>query len=104
MQHYLALLLFAMPAACDAADLYIFTRSGCHPCERLKEALKADQSLTDGFDVYLVDTQKSPAIAKQMRVESVPTVVVTRENAEVGRRVGWAGAQAFRDWLWRVTQ
>jgi thioredoxin-like negative regulator of GroEL len=101
VKHYLLLLVLVLPAACDAADLYIFTRPGCPPCERLKQALKADPSLTEGFDVFLIDTQKNPSIATRMRVGSVPTVVIQQDNAEVDRKVGWSGEQAFRAWLKR---
>lgn len=100
MKHYLgALLLLLLPSACLADDLYIFTREGCGPCERLKAAIASDPTLTDGCVVYLVDTAKHPLIAARRRVSAVPVVILERDGREIGRQVGFRDASELRRWI-----
>lgn len=99
MLRYLIAILIASQSVALADDIYIFTREGCGPCERLKTAIASDPTLTDGCVVYLVDTQKHPLIAARRRVSAVPVVILERDGREVGRQVGFRDASELRRWI-----
>lgn len=80
-------------------SVYIFSRPGCPPCESMHRALKADPSLLAGVDVFKVNTQDRPDIARRFSVTSVPVAVLVRDGKEVRRRVGWTNAADFAAWL-----
>lgn len=99
MRHFLAILLLLIAPATRGDDLFIFTRPGCSPCQRLKETLESDQSLTEGFTVYMIDTSQTPGLAAKRGVKAVPVLVVERAGREVARKVGYENAVALRQWL-----
>lgn len=92
-----ALALVCTQAAAD--DLYVFWRPGCSPCERLKETLVSDKSITAGYTVHLIDTQKHPAMAARHKVTGVPVLAILRDGKELKRRVGFADAKELQDWM-----
>lgn len=99
MRYAAALVLMLLVAATKADDLYLFTRPGCPPCDKLKAAIAADPSLVAGFDVYKVDTAARPDLAQTWKVSGVPVVVLVRDGKEIRRRVGFTTADDLRDWL-----
>lgn len=92
----LACLLASASAA--AVDLWVFTRDGCPPCERLWDALN-NQGLANGFELYVIDTTTFPSLAKKHGVSATPTSVLFSGGKEVDRKVGYDGASSYRAWL-----
>lgn len=95
-------LVFLLALACAQAaadDLYVFWRRGCSPCEKLKAALLADPSITAGYTVHLIDTQKYPELASKHKVSGVPVLAILRDGKELKRRVGFADAKELTDWM-----
>jgi thioredoxin-like negative regulator of GroEL len=99
MKRLIACLALVATSALGADDLYIFTREGCAPCERLKAAIASDPSITDGCVVYSVNVQRHPLIAAMRRVSAVPAVILERDGREIGRRVGFDTSLQLRNWI-----
>jgi thioredoxin-like negative regulator of GroEL len=99
MRLLLATLIAAAALEAAAAELWVFTRPGCGPCEALKATLKADPSLAAGYEVYLVDVKEQPRLATKHGVKAVPVLVLFSEGKECGRRVGYANKEELADWL-----
>lgn len=99
MRTLLCAALFLLVSVAAADDLYIFTRPGCSPCEKLHAAIKSDPSLTAGHDLYLIDTKQHPEVAAKYRIKAVPVLILFRDGKEVSRRVGFSSDQELKDWL-----
>lgn len=99
MRYALASALMLFVAVARGDELYVFSRPGCAPCDRLKAAIAADPSLVAGFEVYKVDTAQRPDIAKRWAVTAVPVCVIVRDGKELRRRLGFTNSDDLRDWL-----
>ena len=99
MRYALASLLMLFFAAARADELYVFTRPGCAPCEKLKAALEANPQLVVGFDVFKINTAQRPDIAKRWAVTAVPVCVIVRDGKQLRRRLGFTNVVDLRDWL-----
>lgn len=93
-----AIVAFAASFA-EADDLYVFTRPGCSPCEKLRATIERDPLLTAGHTLYLIDTKKYPEIAQKYRIKGVPVLILFREGKEISRRVGFSSEQELKEWL-----
>jgi thioredoxin-like negative regulator of GroEL len=80
--------------------LYIFTRSGCSPCDALKAALVRNPSITAGYTLHLIDTKESPELSARYAVKSVPTLVVLGAGKkELRRKSGYTSEASLQAWL-----
>jgi thioredoxin 1 len=70
-----------------AITLLEFTAAWCGPCKMLKPTLDA---LAKDYRVACseVDVERDPITAQRYDVRAMPTVVILRDGAEVGRMVG----------------
>jgi thioredoxin 1 len=75
--------------ATPGVTLVDFTAAWCAPCRQLTPIL---HQLADEYRgrarVVAVDVDDDPAVAQAFRVTAMPTVVLLRDGAEVGRFVG----------------
>lgn len=99
MKRALAALLMLLVTAARGDELYVFTRPGCPPCDKLKAALAAEPDLVVGFELFKVDTAARPDIARKWAITGVPVVVLVRDGKEIRRRVGFTNAADLRAWL-----
>lgn len=80
------LLLSTLVAAPADVDLVVFMAQGCPHCQQLRPEL---QELREaGFRVQEVDALAHRTTAAEWKVESVPTLVILRNQKEVDRVVG----------------
>ena len=86
----LFLALFSATACADEpapeVELLDFTASYCKPCQQMLPILKRMQS--DGFPVRQVDITENPELARQYRVEAVPSMILLVRGRETKRFVG----------------
>lgn len=61
-----------------------FEKDNCAPCNMVSEFLD-----NKGVDYEKVNPFENPELAVQYKVRSVPTVIVTQENQEVKRIIGF---------------
>ncbi len=66
-----------------------FSAEWCGPCKTIAPELKAlADDLRDKAKVVTIDVDRSPNIARELGVQSVPTFVVFHQGRPVGGRVG----------------
>jgi len=77
-----------------------FSAEWCGPCKVIAPELEALSRELDGkAKIVKIDIDKSPLIARQMGVQSVPTFVVFNEGRPVGGRVGALKRAQLREML-----
>jgi thioredoxin 1/putative thioredoxin len=77
-----------------------FGAEWCGPCKTVAPELEAiAQELSGKAKVVTVDIDKSPLIAQQMGVQSVPTFVVFHEGRPIDGKVGVLRRQQLREML-----
>lgn len=70
----------------------------CGPCRRFAPILEeVATELGDEVKVVKLNTDESPAIAGQYGVMSIPTLVMFKNGAEVGRIVGVVNKEQLKD-------
>src|SRR5260221_741028 len=73
----------------DLPVLVEFSAEWCGPCKTVApELLALSEELRDKAKVVTIDVDKSPAIARELGVQSVPTFVVFHQGRPAGGRVG----------------
>lgn len=66
-----------------------FSAEWCGPCKTIAPEIRAlSEELKDKAKVVTIDVDKSPMIARELGVQSVPTFVVFHQGRPVGGRVG----------------
>jgi thioredoxin len=77
-----------------------FSAEWCGPCKTMAPELQvlADE-LKGKAKIVTIDIDRSPAIARQMGVQSVPTFVVFHQGRPVGGKVGALQRRELRDML-----
>ncbi len=80
------LLLSTLVAAPADVDLVVFMAQGCPHCQQLRPEL--EELRAAGYRVQEVDALSHRATAAEWKVESVPTLVILRDQKEVDRVVG----------------
>jgi thioredoxin 1/putative thioredoxin len=77
-----------------------FSAEWCGPCKVIAPELEAlSRELEGKAKIVKIDIDKSPLIARQMGVQSVPTFVVFNEGRPVGGRVGALKRAQLREML-----
>jgi thioredoxin 1/putative thioredoxin len=77
-----------------------FSAEWCGPCKVIAPELEALAKELDGkAKIVKIDIDKSPMIARQMGVQSVPTFVIFSEGRPVGGRVGALKRAQLREML-----
>src|SRR3972149_10782373 len=73
-----------------------FFATWCGPCklaEPVLETLSADYQGKVAF--FKIDVDKTPDLAQKYQVMSIPTTILFKNGAEVGRAIGFSGKEGF---------
>lgn len=92
----------AFDRAIAGSDMVIakFQTKSCVICRRIEPGLKAvAEGLKDQVGVVDVDAEENAELAQRHNVLGVPTLILFREGAELGRRNGFQSAGMLREWL-----
>src|SRR5260221_549317 len=84
----------------DLPVLVEFSAEWCGPCKTVApELLALSEELRDKAKVVTIDVDRSPLIARELGVQSVPTFVVFHQGRPAGGRVGALRRAQLREML-----
>jgi len=84
----------------EAPVLVEFSAEWCAPCKLVAPELKAlADELGEKAKIVTIDIDKSPNLARQLGVQSVPTFVVFHQGRPVGGKVGALKRNQMREML-----
>lgn len=69
----------------------------CGPCKLAGPVLDQLSTEQDKVEIVKVDVDKNPAATQKYGVMSIPTTILFKGGAEVGRQVGFGGKQKFEE-------
>src|SRR4051812_2907726 len=85
---------------CELPVLVEFSAEWCGPCKTIAPELNAlADELKGKAKIVTIDIDRSPMIARQMGVQSVPTFVVFHQGRPVGGKVGAVPRRELREML-----
>jgi len=73
-----------------------FGATWCAPCKILTGVLNKIKSEFNEINFQDVDIDDYPALAKEYKIRSVPTIVILRNGIEINRILGAAKIEAIR--------
>jgi thioredoxin 1 len=76
-------------------QLLYFSAEWCGPCRQLGPIMEELQR--EGYPVRKIDVDKNAEISQQYGVRNIPTVILTVDNVDKGRKVGAGPKQAYID-------
>ncbi len=81
------------------------TASWCGPCRLMDTDVwpHADVAgwLRDNAVTFRLDVDEEQALAEQLKIEAMPTVIIRAGDRELGRRVGYQNAVDLLEWFKR---
>ena len=72
-----------------------FSAKWCGPCRMLGPVMEELNS--EGYPVQKIDVDNNAELSQQFGVRNIPTVVLTVDGVEVGRKVGNASKAMYLD-------
>lgn len=74
-----------------------FFATWCAPCKMLAPILEELQSEMSDIKVFKVDVDQSPQISGQYGIQSIPTIKIFKDGAEVDTKVGFVPKQQLKE-------
>lgn len=74
-----------------------FHAEWCGPCKMAGPVLDQLSEEQDKVEIVKVDVDKNPTVTQKYGVMSIPTTILFKGGAEVGRQVGFAGKGKFEE-------
>ena len=81
--------------------------SWCPPCQQMERETWPDAAVGAWLAAHAiavqVDVDEHKDVARSLRIEAMPTLILFRDGAELGRTVGGMGPEQLLAWLASVT-
>jgi len=73
--------------------LLYFSAEWCGPCKMVGPVMEELNS--EGYEVQKIDVDNNPELSQQFGIRNIPTVVLTVDDVDSGRKVGANPKQAY---------
>ena len=81
-------------------ELLYFGAEWCAPCKAMQQILgKLKEDSEVNCVIEKVDIEKEPELTNQYNVTTLPTLLLTKNNTEVKRRVGTVPYEQLKTWI-----
>ena len=70
-----------------------FSAEWCGPCKMVGPVMEELNS--EGYEVQKIDVDNNPELSQQFGIRNIPTVVLTVDDVDSGRKVGANPKQAY---------
>ena len=89
-------------SALNAAKVALLDVSAtwCGPCKMIAPVVEElSEEFAGKVEFFNADAEENPALAKKLRVMSIPNLMIIKEGKVVARQVGFQGAEELRAWI-----
>ena len=73
--------------------LLYFSAEWCGPCKMVGPVM--EELNNEGYKVQKIDVDNNPELSQQFGIRNIPTVVLTVDDVDSGRKVGANPKQAY---------
>lgn len=78
--------------------LFDFTAKWCAPCKKLKTSIeKLKSELKDDEKIITIDVDQNEELAKELKIERLPTLIFYEDNKLVWRNIGCISVEELKD-------
>jgi thioredoxin 1 len=80
----------------NGISLVKFAATWCAPCKTVASTIQKVQPEFESVKFQEIDVDDVPALAKDYKIKSVPTVILFKDGAEINRVIGALKIDALR--------
>lgn len=83
----------------DGLVLVDFFAGWCGPCRMLAPILEDLASEESDIEVYKVNVDNDPDLAREFQVSSIPTMILFKDGKQIDKKIGLAPKDALKAWI-----
>lgn len=83
----------------DGLVLVDFFAEWCGPCRMLAPILEDFASEESEIEVYKVNVDNDPDLAREFQVSSIPTMILFKDGKQIDKKIGFAPKDALKAWI-----
>ncbi len=83
----------------DGLVLVDFFAEWCGPCRMLAPILEDFASEESEIEVYKVNVDNEPDLAREFQVSSIPTMILFKDGKQIDKKIGFAPKDALKAWI-----
>lgn len=83
----------------DGLVLVDFFAEWCGPCRMLAPVLEDFANEESGIEVYKVNVDNDPDLAREFKVSSIPTMILFKDGKQIEKKIGFAPKDALKAWI-----
>lgn len=83
----------------DGLVLIDFFAEWCGPCRMLAPVLEDFANEESGIEVYKVNVDNDPDLAREFQVSSIPTMILFKDGKQIEKKIGFAPKDALKAWI-----
>lgn len=83
----------------DGLVLVDFFAEWCGPCRMLAPILEDFASEESEIEVYKVNVDNEPDLAREFQVSSIPTMILFKDGKKIDKKIGFAPKDVLKAWI-----
>lgn len=74
-----------------------FYATWCAPCKMLSPVLEELQGELTEAKIFKIDVDKNPEISNKYGIQSIPTIMIFKDGAQIDKKVGFTPKDTLRE-------